>query len=57
MLLNLFKNLLDTIKQWFETTGAIFNQSHQPVKIRIKTSATYQQHDTQRKLHALKHRR
>ena len=57
MLLNLFNNLLDTIKQWFETTGAIFNQSHQPVKIRIKTSATYQQHDTQRKLHALKHRR
>ena len=57
MLLNFFKNLLDTIKQWFEITGAIFNLSHRPVKIRIKTSDTYRQYDTQRKMHALKHRR
>ena len=57
MLYNVYRNLLDTIKQWFEITSTIFNPARLPAKIRVKELEAYQQYDAQRKLHALKRRR
>lgn len=38
MLINIYRDTLATINQWFETTYAIFNPIRSPVRVRINES-------------------